>query len=484
MVDGVAATHHNGGMHRLTGVRASDNQWSPSTTCIAGTLRVTSWPLITDFTPILKNAPLAFADERLRQSVVETDVRGQPVPRSGQFATVFKVYTDQGQGPPLAVRVFTKRAPERRERYEIMANHLARQTAACLVWFSYQEKGVRCARDGRMYPLVVMDWIEGQNLFDWVQLKCRQRDAQALANLGEQWVRLIADLEENATAHGDLQHANILIDQHGVLKLVDYDCLYVPGLKGRTNLELGVAPYQHPGRNPQTLLSIELQRFSALFVYTVLQALAAWPDLWDEHVSRSGYDKLLFRTNDLAKPEQSQLCRQLSGCSQAALRSIVDALITAYQGALDEVPSLQEVAGQQAAEVNVYRDWLRIDSAHEPNFYQLLGIPHTLLDPREIRIAAENRMNQVLHMVSDQTRGLAAQLLSEINGAQLTLMHNDARRRYDEQLIHAESHAPFGGVEDGQSAVACPLCHAELTVPRGSRTSALRCPTCGNLLEI
>ena len=46
---------------------------------------------------------------------------------------------------------------------------------------------------------------------------------------------------------------------------------------GRRNLEVGVDPYQHRDRSAATLLSLDLDNFSALVIYVALRALAVQP---------------------------------------------------------------------------------------------------------------------------------------------------------------------------------------------------------------
>jgi hypothetical protein len=448
-----------------------------------------SWPLITDFMPLLTQPRLAFADARLKQCVVVTNSRGQPVPRSGQFATVFKAHAEEGEGPPVAIRLFSRRVPERRERYEVVSDYLKRHSASSLVDFSYQEKGIRSANDGRLYPLVVMDWVEGPNLFEWTQERCRQRDAESIALQADQWLSLVDELVGINVGHGDLQHGNVLVSPEGALRLVDYDCLFVPLLAGRVNFEVGIPPYQHPSRDEATLLSGELQRFSALLIFVALRALAAWPDLWDEHVERSQYDKLLFRSSDLAQPERSVLCGQLTNSSDHQLRFLADALLQAYHNDVGEVPDVRDVAEEMSGPLDPYRDWLRIDTANgEFTHYDLLDIDPYEDDPGTIRAATERRLEQIVHRVSASTQDVAARLMREINAAQLTLLDPDSRRRYDEQL-NAEywdeqdvTAYEDPRIEDNVQRLSCPFCHVSLNVPLAMLHSSLRCPTCGKLI--
>ena len=99
----------------------------------------------------------------------------------------------------------------------------------CLVNFQYLDDSIRCT-DGRWYPMILMDWVEGDTLFKWVNKKCSERNGAALSAAADCWLSLTRELTEAQVAHGDLQHNNIIVTPEGRLKLVDYDCMSVPGL--------------------------------------------------------------------------------------------------------------------------------------------------------------------------------------------------------------------------------------------------------------
>ena len=163
------------------------------------------------------------------------------------------------------------------QRYQAIADYLRSRQVASLVSFEYEEKGVRSAGDGKWYPLVTMEWVEGETLYTYVRTQCLHGHGKAIAHLADHWIELVRELAASQIAHGDLQHGNVMVANTGRMKLVDYDCMCVPSLEGRKNLEVGVNPYQHPSRNENTLLDRNLDNFSALFILVALKALAATP---------------------------------------------------------------------------------------------------------------------------------------------------------------------------------------------------------------
>lgn len=317
-----------------------------------------SWPLASHFSAMLQNPRVAFRDEGLRRSVVEKDSRNQPRPWAGAFAVVYKAI-DPTRNEPFAIRIFTSESPERRERYEMMSAYLSGRKLRCLCEFEYRDRSIRSAGDGKWYPLILMEWVQGETLFKWVRERCLEGDAASLARVAERWVEVVRELADARIAHGDLQHANIMVTDAGEVKLVDYDCMCVPALVGRRNLEVGVDPYQHPGRNERTLLSLDLDHFSSLMIYVALRALAAAPWLWQKHVEQTGYDKLLIRREDLQSPATSALYADLMQLPDGELRDLTSQFFALVRVPIDQVPPLGQLANNYAKieDLLIHRRW-------------------------------------------------------------------------------------------------------------------------------
>lgn len=301
-----------------------------------------SWPLASHFSMVLQNPRIAFRSADLKQVAIAKDRLNQPRAWSGAFATVYQGSFPNGRGS-LAIRVFTSAAPERRERYQAIAEYLRNRPIAPLVGFEYTDDGIRSASDGKFYPLVTMAWVPGETLFKWVRKQCLDKNRKALAQACERWIELVAQLDAARIAHGDLQHANVMVTDRGELKLVDYDCMCVPALVGRKNLEIGVEPYQHPARDHDTPLSLELDHYSALFIMTALKALAAEPGLWNTYIEGPQHDKLLFRREDLDEPARSSLIKSLKKSPDAEVGRLCQQLIELRQVPIASVPRLADL---------------------------------------------------------------------------------------------------------------------------------------------
>ncbi len=304
-------------------------------------LVVMSWPLQSDFASMLKNPHVGFRDPELQRCTVEMNSWGQPRARSGNFASVYRGF--RPDGCEFAIRVFHRRQDERLEHYRRVSQYLQGRAISSIVGFRFDPRGIRSARDGKLYPLLLMDWVPGVTLFDWIQSRCREGYARALHMAAGVWLHVVGELAHQGVVHGDLQHGNVLVSREGHFKLVDYDCMGVPSLLGRRNLETGLPPYQHPGRNQETPLFSGLDNFSALVIYVALRALAASPGLWCRYVDQTGYDRILFREGDFLQPAASPLYRELQRLPDRQVVFLAGTLFELAQQELGDVPPLSDV---------------------------------------------------------------------------------------------------------------------------------------------
>ena len=219
------------------------------------------YPPPAEYEKMLSSEPgirIAFKDKSFHGASIEKTPLGLPRARAGAFAVVYKATLSNQSSS--AVRLFLKDGDDRQERYQLVSDHLSQQKLSCLVPFTYAADSFR-ATDGLWYPLMTMEWVKGETLFDWLQQRANAGDKRAIGSVADKWKATIKDLNRAQIAHGDLQHANIMITESGDIKLVDYDGMCVPKLVGRKNLEIGVEPYQHPERNGDTKLTLSLDNF-------------------------------------------------------------------------------------------------------------------------------------------------------------------------------------------------------------------------------
>lgn len=298
---------------------------------------------LVDYQMYLQNPSKVFKDNELKTAIIEKNNRNMPKGIPGNFASVFRGTVNGGK-EQIAIRVFFRGNSERDYIYQQIHEHLKKWSQlTCFVKFKYRQKQVM-TRAGSL-PLVTMDWVDGQVLFPWLEKQCMANNQQALVKFRDDWIQLIADLAKARIAHGDLQHGNIMIDRTNTIKLVDYDGLCVPALVGREATEQGVDEYQHPQRAVNNQLTLELDRYSALYIFVAAYLLAedkVYRDLF-LGLRNQKLDYLFFDRKDLDSPDDSKVIQRIRAQKNKEAIELVEVLIKAYQGSLEDIPALESV---------------------------------------------------------------------------------------------------------------------------------------------
>jgi hypothetical protein len=292
------------------------------------------WPTARHYAEAVQCPAVCFEEPSLRAMLPAVDRLGMPLVTSGQFAYVFKLNPEGASKDALAVRCFRGYLGDRAERYSALDAHLEAHLIGALPRFRYMPKGILVA--GRRYPVLVMEWVEGPTLDVYLDEAVGRRES--LMRLADEWLKLVAALSEAEVAHGDLQHGNIIVE-HGRLRLVDLDGMYVPALEGFRASEVGHQHYQHPARDI-THFSRDTDNFSALVVYLSLISLAERPELWSEHHD----ENLIFTRADFVDPDASALFPKIESIGEEHAR-LAAALKLAARSEPSETPRLAELVG-------------------------------------------------------------------------------------------------------------------------------------------
>jgi len=290
-----------------------------------------NWPSARYFTEAIQCPSICFAHPHLRNTLPAVDRLGMPLVTSGQFAYVYKLNSMNGD-TDFAVRCFRGYLGDRDQRYRAIQTHLANSPVSYLSEFTYAPEGILVG--GIRFPILFMHWIEGPTLDLYISEMLNRPDV--LLHLSEEWLRLLGALRASGIAHGDLQHGNIIVE-HGHLRLVDHDGIFVPAMAGWTASEVGHQHYQHPRRTAAHFDS-NLDNFSSLVIYLSLLSVAERPALWQEHHD----ENLLFTKTDFADPASSELFKKIRELGPEHER-LADVLAGAATGAPDEVPSLLDL---------------------------------------------------------------------------------------------------------------------------------------------
>ena len=295
------------------------------------------WPSARYFTEAIQCPSVCFSHPLLRTTLPAVDRLGMPLVTSGQFAYVYKLKSTNGAGD-FAVRCFRGYLGDRDQRYRAIQEHLKNSPVSYLSHFTYAPEGILVG--GVRFPILFMNWIDGPTLDLYISEMLHRPDV--LLHLSEEWLRLISALRASGTAHGDLQHGNIIVE-HGQLRLVDHDGIFVTRMAGWPASEVGHQHYQHPQRTAQHF-DANLDSFSALVIYLSLLALAERPGLWQEYHD----ENLLFTKTDFLDPASSGLFKKIRELGPEHSR-LADVLASAATAQPADVPYLLDLVKTRTA---------------------------------------------------------------------------------------------------------------------------------------
>jgi len=264
-----------------------------------------TYPLISEYVEAVRNAEDNF--DKLSNLRPVTDGNGNPVMTSGNFAVVFKM-RDEKNDKLYAVKCFLKDQPNRAENYRMIAEELEYVSSSFLTKFQYldNELFVDAANaDGEEFPVLLMDWVEGTNLDQYIRQHLH--DSYQLHLLAYQFSRLALWLMPQSFAHGDLKPDNIMVREDGTLVLIDYDGMFVPAMKGQKAREMGSPDFRHPARTEETF-NEHIDDFSLASILLSLRVIAEEPALLEKY---GAADRLLFSEKDYRTIHDSQLLKDI-----------------------------------------------------------------------------------------------------------------------------------------------------------------------------
>lgn len=233
---------------------------------------------------------------------------GEPLCYPGGFA---KVYVVDCGAKTYALRVWLHEISDAAQRYSATTQFFKSHPLPYFVeHFEFVAGGILV--QGKRYPILRMEWIEGYSLREFIKLNLNQ--AALLRVAGDSFAAMVAELHTKCVAHGDLQSENLLLRaSNGTVhyKLIDYDTLVVPALMGQPTASTGLASYQHPNRAASIIATEKDDYFSELVIYTCLYALSHDPHLWAEFPANGRDKELLFEGADFTGSVPSPLFQRL-----------------------------------------------------------------------------------------------------------------------------------------------------------------------------
>lgn len=270
------------------------------------------WPNGIDYTQAIGFFPdISLLDPTLKGGNPQRGSNNYLIFYSGEFSIVFPI---EVASSTFALRCWTKDIGEAETRYKEISNYLKQCSLPYFVDFAYVSEGILV--NGTKYPITRMEWAEGETLCDFI--KQNLHDAKCLKTTAAEFQKMVESLHTHQISHGHLQDGNILFKRNGAdveIKLIDYDSLFVPALRGQPDNIVGLPAYQHPQRiTGSGGASEKVDYFSELVIYLSLLSLAEEPDLWNQFGDRTERG-LLFTAEDFKNPDQSGVFQELENLS-------------------------------------------------------------------------------------------------------------------------------------------------------------------------
>lgn len=256
-----------------------------------------AYPTLEQYNQAFSAHSQLLSDPELKSGTLAKSGLGMPLAMCGGFALT---YTITGHREKFAVRCFHRESKGLERRYAAISKKLASLRSAYFLDFQFQPQGIRV--DGAAYPIVKMAWASGATLGSF--LEDNLRNASALGRLADAVAQLGIYLQTEGIAHGDLSADNIMVSRDGSsVQLIDYDGMFVDGIRDLGSSELGNINFQHPQRKSLNPFDATLDRFSLISLSLALRALQADSSLWDKTSSEA--TAILFRSNDFLDPASS-----------------------------------------------------------------------------------------------------------------------------------------------------------------------------------
>ena len=264
------------------------------------------YPLISEYLAAIRDAHDNL--DKLSHLVPVMDKYGEPYRSSGAFAVVFKM-KDEQTGKCYALKCFTEEQEGRAEAYRKIAEELEFVDSPCITSVKYLEKEIfvdsNC--ENEEFPVLLMDWIEGETMETYVA--DNYTETHAMAMLCYRFCKMAAWLRSQPFAHGDIKPDNIMVRPDGTLTLVDYDGMFVPAMKGQKSPTIGTKDFSHPLRTIDDF-DETIDDFALASIALSLKAISLNPSLLQTY---GASDRLLFSAADYMDLSKSKTFTAMQG---------------------------------------------------------------------------------------------------------------------------------------------------------------------------
>lgn len=230
-----------------------------------------------------------------------------------------------------------------------------------LIGYEYFNEGLKLD-NGEVIPAVVMDWIEGDTLNDYIKKYCFS--SAIIKQLAIEFFSIISIMNLKGLAHGDLSSENIIVMPNKKMVLIDYDSFYIEGISENVSQTTkGTPGYQHPERKKMQFLSYNMDYFSQQVIYLSILAVAEKPSLASKENMLIADKKMFFEAKDFRNINsfiESDGYKAIASINNNEIKSRLEELKNAVNSRLENVKSivghdlrLDNVRGSQNNNENV-----------------------------------------------------------------------------------------------------------------------------------
>jgi serine/threonine protein kinase len=313
------------------------------------------YPTRTEVVTAMRNPRASFkAKELIGGSAVQKGSR--LIQYSGGFTAVFQ-FRDRNS-KMLAVRCWIADIGDAKTRSQRISSFFHQLNSPYFIGFQYVEDAL--VINGKLYPVVVMDWVNGLTLKEYINENITY--PSRIKAIAEKFREMVAYFHQQGIAHGDLQHGNMLITPQEKMVVIDYDSMYISDLENMKDVVKGLPGYQHPARLDNKLVNRKLDYFSELVIYLSLLAFAEYPEWWESYYET---EDLLFSKIDFTDPKNSELLLTLSNHPTGDIALLTRKMITELS--LTDIAELKPLEELLINELKISREHFKDKIGKQPN---------------------------------------------------------------------------------------------------------------------
>lgn len=314
------------------------------------------YPSRTDIVTAMRNPKVSFkALDLIGGSVIQKGSR--IIQYSGGYTTVFPFNTKDSK--KVAVRCWIADIGDAKKRSQEISTYLNVLNNPYFCAFKYLDDAILI--NGVIYPVVVMDWVEGKPLKEFINDNISNHKS-TLQKIANNFKMMVEYFHKENIAHGDLQHGNILVKDDGSLIIIDYDSMFIKPLEGMSDAIKGLPGYQHPSRNQNKFINHKLDYFSELVIYLSLLTFDNYPNLWSKYYET---EDLLFSKDDFNNPNSSVIINTLLSSSNQIIKDLTQRL--KEQLSKSDIQELQPLEELLIDRLEVARESIASKWENQPN---------------------------------------------------------------------------------------------------------------------